>query len=607
MDIQIYNVIDAATAEMVKRSLVGNAAVTVHINSPGGSVTDALAIYSILRKHSGRITAIVDGLCASAATIIMLAADEVVMAEHSLLMVHNPWTVASGDAGEMRKTAETLDKAASEMTALYAERTGLKDAAITAIMEAETWYNAYEAVEAGFAHRVDADTRSKPRMAAAAVAFLAEVVQFPEAATQCRERLGSARTRQIAAILQPFAGNAAVTELQKDKAIMSKSPEQIQAAVLQALGSETTPSAAPIAAHIHVGNGNIVRAGMVDALSARLGIAPAQDRNNPFRTMSMVDMARASLTEHGVGVAAYGNKMQLVGAAFTHHTGDFGSVLMDVSQKTMLKGWENSGESFPLWTKKGELSNFHTGHRVGMAGFPTLKKVPEGAEYTYVSTSDRGAPIALATYGGLFSITRQAIINDDLSAFSSIPGNLGRAASRTIGELVYAVLTTNANFIDGNPLFGTAHKNVITAGTMTPDVLGEARTKMRLQKDENGSALNIAPGFMIVPASLESIARQVLTSTAVPGSESNSGIANPVSNMSQLIVESRLDDVSGQEWYLVAAQGSDTIEVAYLDGVDAPYLEQQQGWTVDGVSFKVRIDAGVAPLDYRGMVAAQVS
>src|SRR5690606_23711319 len=144
-----YDVIEAGAAQMVKRALTGNTAVTVHINSPGGSVTDALAIYHVLRKHPGRVTAIVDGLAASAATIVMLAADEVVMAEHSLLMVHNPWTAATGGADEMRKTADTLDKAAGEMVSLYAERTGRDSEAIASIMKAETWFNAYEAVEAG--------------------------------------------------------------------------------------------------------------------------------------------------------------------------------------------------------------------------------------------------------------------------------------------------------------------------------------------------------------------------------------------------------------------------------------------------------------------------
>lgn len=613
MDLQIYDVIDATTAQKVKATVVGQMPVTVQINSPGGSVTDALAIYSILRKHPGRVTAIVDGLCASAATLIALAADEIVMAEHSLLMVHNPWTVASGDADQMRKTADTLDVASREMAALYTERTGLSAEKITAIMGAETWFNSYEAVDAGFAHRVDNAERSKPRLAATAMSFLAAVVQTPIAATQCLQRLTDSREshrQKLNALAGPFAGLERVQQLQASKEFMTYSVDQAREKMLMALGADTAPCnvPSPYTGFGHVSNGNIVRDGMVDALSARLGLAQAQDNRNPYRTMTLAEMARASLTERGVGVTSYGSKMQLVGAAFTHSTSDFGNVLMDVSGKAMLRGWEASGETFQRWTKKGSLSNFHTALRVGMSGFPVLPQVPEGAEYKYVTCNDRGAPIALATYGGLFSITRQAIINDDLNAFSALPAHLGRSASRTIGDLVYSVLTTNAPFVDGKPLFSADHGNVDESGTsMSPAILGELRRKMRLQKDAFDTALNISPAFVIVPAGLESAAMQVLNSTSLPGAEMNSGIANPVSKMGQLIVESRLDRVATPYWYVAAEQGTDTIEVAYLDGVDTPYLEEQEGWTVDGVSLKVRIDAGVAPLDYRGLARAKVN
>lgn len=609
MDIQIYDVIDEVTAQKVKAMVVGQLPVTVHINSPGGSVTDALAIYSILRKHQGHITAVVDGLCASAATIVALAADEIVMAEHSLLMVHNPWTVASGDAAQMRKTADTLDVASREMVALYTERTGLSGDKVSAIMGAETWFNAYEAVEAGFAHRIDNAERNKPRLAATAMSFLATVVRAPEAATQSLQRLTDSREahrQKLTALCDGpfgFPNNENVQRLKASKDFMTYSTQQAREKILAALAEGTTPTGSSLlCAHGHVSNGNIVRDGMVDALSTRLGFAQAQDNNNPFRTMSLIEMARAALTERGVGVASYSTKAHLVGAAFTHSTSDFGNVLMDVSEKAMLRGWQNSGETFPLWTKKGSLTNFHPAHRVGISGFPTLPRVREGAEYKHVTCDDRGAPIALATYGGLFGITRQAIINDDLGAFNTIPANLGRSAHRTIGDLVYSILADNANFVDGKPLFSTDHGNTSdVASLMSPDALGELRRQMRLQRDAFGASLNISPSFVIVPAALESAAIRVLNSTSISGPDMNSGIANPVNNMGNLIVESRLDSSTIPYWYLAAEQGADTIEVAYLDGVDVPYLEQQEGWTSDGVSFKVRIDAGVAPLDYRGL------
>ncbi len=94
---------------------------------------------------------------------------------------------------------------------------------------------------------------------------------------------------------------------------------------------------------------------------------------------------------------------------------------------------------------------------------------------------------------------------------------------------------------------------------------------------------------------------QIINSESVPGADVNSGIVNPIRAFAQVIGEPRLDDSSATAWYMAAKKGSDTIEVAYLDGVDTPYLEQQEGFTVDGVASKVRIDAGVAPLDFRGL------
>ena len=144
---------------------------------------------------------------------------------------------------------------------------------------------------------------------------------------------------------------------------------------------------------------------------------------------------------------------------------------------------------------------------------------------------------------------------------------------------------------------------------MNTEGLDAARKAMRLQEDANGDPVNVTPSFLIVPAALEGAAnRAVLSSSSLFPVDSNGtlnqnpGIVNVVKDMAQVIVEPRLDKHNAKEWYVTAAQGMDTVEVAYLDGMDSPYLEQQEGFTVDGIAWKVRIDAGVAPLDYRGLV-----
>ncbi|MDR4565320.1 Clp protease ClpP, partial [Klebsiella pneumoniae] len=302
--------------------------------------------------------------------------------------------------------------------------------------------------------------------------------------------------------------------------------------------------------------------------------------------------------ERGMGVASY-NPMQMVGLALTHSTSDFGNILLDVANKALLQGWDEAAETFDLSTKKGQLSDFKTAHRVGMGGFNSLRKVREGAEYKYVTTGDKGETIALATYGEIFSITRQAIINDDLNALTDVPAKMGRAAKATIGDLVYAILLDNPKLSDGKPLFHADHKN-LSSGAISVSSIDDARKLMRLQK-EGERSLNIRPAYMLVPVGLETIASQTIKSASVKGADINAGIINPIQNFAEVIAEARLDDKDPNAWYLAAAKGTDTIEVAYLNGVDTPYIDQQEGFNTDGIATKVRIDAGVAPLDFRGL------
>ncbi len=124
----------------------------------------------------------------------------------------------------------------------------------------------------------------------------------------------------------------------------------------------------------------------------------------------------------------------------------------------------------PMNSGRGKVSCliFKIAHRVGMGGFSALRQVREGAEYKYVTTGDKQATIALATYGELFSITRQAIINDDLNMLTDVPMKLGRAAKSTIADLVYAILTSNPKISTDNvSLFDKAkHANVLESAAM---------------------------------------------------------------------------------------------------------------------------------------------
>lgn len=125
---------------------------TVHINSPGGSVFDGMAIYNILKNHQGNVDVVVDGIAASMASIIAMAGNSITIPENAFLMIHNPMSgLAYGESKDLRKHADFLDQIAASMAEIYAERSGKSIEDVKAIMDAETWMTGPQAVSEGFA------------------------------------------------------------------------------------------------------------------------------------------------------------------------------------------------------------------------------------------------------------------------------------------------------------------------------------------------------------------------------------------------------------------------------------------------------------------------
>lgn len=622
-------------------------AVDLHIHSPGGDVMQGFAIFNTLSRLKAKLDIWVDGVAASMASMIVcLPGATVHMPENAWLMVHKPWGGIAGDSDDMRDYAAWLDRNEALMLSAYMNKTGLGQEELEAMLKAETWLNGAEAVEKGFADTLEPELQAAacvnqnklkdyqnmpeqinnlfgPRAEAPASQPqpaqnpapqaannppaqqpaqqpLAGNIDITALAAQLQQQMQAANTERVSAVSAVFDAFPAFGSLKAECITdISCSAEQARTKLLNALAAGTTPSAGPGSVHIHAGNGNIVGDSIRAAVMNRAGYAQAE-KDNAYNGYTLRELARASLVDRGIGISGVGTAQAMVGLAFTHSSSDFGNILMDVAHKAALLGWDEASETFEQWTRKGTLTDFKTAHRVGLESLASLRKVRAGAEYKYVTIKDRGEPIALATYGELFSIDRQTIINDDLDMLTRIPQAMGLAARATVGDLVWAVLTSNPKMSDGKPLFHADHGNLVAAD-LSIEGLDTARKAMLLQKSGD-RRLNIRPAYMLTPVAIESRANQLIKSASVPGADANSGIVNPIQNFVTVASEARLDDSSPTDYYLTAAQGRDTIEVAYLDGIDTPYLEQQQGFTVDGAAFKVRIDAGVAPLDWRGLV-----
>jgi ATP-dependent protease ClpP protease subunit len=147
--------VTAGQFEAALRGLGEPRAIELHINSPGGDVFQATAIHSMLDRHPARVTAYVDGVAASAASLIAMAGDDIIMPANAMMMVHAPSGAVLGTGDDIRDMADTLDRIGQAMASTYARRTGQPIDRVIAWMDAETWFTAAEAVQYGFATVVE--------------------------------------------------------------------------------------------------------------------------------------------------------------------------------------------------------------------------------------------------------------------------------------------------------------------------------------------------------------------------------------------------------------------------------------------------------------------
>lgn len=146
---------DDVTPQLFKEELIsGSGDITVWINSPGGDCVAAAQIYNMLREYEGNVTVKIDGIVASAASVIAMAGDKVLMSPVSMMMIHNPMTIAFGDSGEMQKAIDMLKSVKDSIINAYEIKTGLSRTKLAHLMDAETWMDAGKAVELGFADEI---------------------------------------------------------------------------------------------------------------------------------------------------------------------------------------------------------------------------------------------------------------------------------------------------------------------------------------------------------------------------------------------------------------------------------------------------------------------
>jgi hypothetical protein len=334
------------------------------------------------------------------------------------------------------------------------------------------------------------------------------------------------------------------------------------------------------------------------------------DPARQFRGMSLLEIARENLERRGIRTRGM-SRFELATEALAHDatragpgyhsTSDFPAILANVANKTLRMAYESTPRTFLRWARPTTIVDFKPVQRTQLGGAPDLVKVPENGEFKYGTMGEAKETYALATYGRIIAISRQAIINDDLNAFTRIPTAFGASAADLESDLVYAVLITNGAMNDGFDLFSTEHGNLLSAAVIDEAGLTKGYEAFGNQTGIEGRQIAILPRYLLVPHGDRFVeARKIVTATT-PESTDN---VNVYAGALEVVQEVRLKGGSGEEdpWFLIADSSRiDTVEYAYLEGQQGVYTETRIGFTTDGIEIKARHDVAAAAIDHRGM------
>lgn len=287
--------------------------------------------------------------------------------------------------------------------------------------------------------------------------------------------------------------------------------------------------------------------------------------------------------------------------AITQGGGDFSVLLENTMHKVVQASYLTTPDKWSRFCGKTTVTDFRDHNLYRRGTFGVLDTVDENGEFKQKPIPDGARErLRASTKGNIIALSRQAMINDDLGAFSDLAVDLGRAAKLTIEVDVFAYIISNPNTGDGQPFFSAAHGNLIASGSgagPTVSQIDAVRQLMASQKDVSGNEyLELDPSIWLGPLSLGGTAR------VSNGSQYDPDTANKLQRVN--IALGVFDDIvdtarlTGNPWYAFAnPQIVPAIVVGFLDGVEEPFLDSEQGWRVDGTEWKVRIDYGVAGIN----------
>ena len=324
------------------------------------------------------------------------------------------------------------------------------------------------------------------------------------------------------------------------------------------------------------------------------------ERARQYVGLTTLDLARDSLRLRSISTSGMAASSIIERAL--HTTADFPLILGESINRTLREAYRAAPSGLKRVGRQTTAKDFRDKHRLALSEAPRLEKVNEAGEFKSGTLAETKESYRLATYGRIIGVSRQAIVNDDLSAFADLARRMGQAAAATEAQLLVELILSaggaGPTMSDGNTLFHAQHKNLAAGagkgGAPSVATLTVGRTALRRQVGLTGELIEMEPKYLLVPPELETSTEQVLTGLHPTKSDD----VNPFSSKLSLVVEPRLTDA--KRWYMTADPAiSDGLEYAYLEGQEGVQLETQYGFDVDGIRIRARLDFGAGFVDWR--------
>lgn len=555
-----YGITAKSVADALK-PFAGARQINVRINSPGGDVFDGNAIYNLLKSHPANVTVYVDGLAASIASVIAMAGNKIVMAQNAMMMIHDPWTIAVGGADDMRKSAEVMDKIKTTLVSAYRDKSGLNESEIATIMADETWFTAEEAVAMGFADEVAEEVKVDAKF------DLSKFKNTPNA------------------ILAMHAGAAPPTV----EPIVA--PPQTKESQMNAIAQADQKFANP----------TFRREILSDAVAKTyLPGLQVHEAAGQFRGCGLVEAAYQSLSLAGVKDIPNRSDRDALFRAAMHSTSDFPLLMADAANKILLDAYTTAAPTYKAFSSERTFRDFKPTKFLRLGDFPDLLEVGESGEIQHGTMSESKETVTLATYARMLSLSRQLMINDDLSAFGDSARRAGQRVAQFENSLVFTLLLQSSGvgptLADGKALFHTDHGNLAGGGSALNVIsnLSAGRAAIRKQTGLDGMKLNLTPRVLLVGPDNETAADQITRKTTAERSTA----VNPFGGALDVITDANISDYA---WYLFAAPGEAPVFVhGSLPGQSAPEIVVRQGFDFLGMEMRVVRDFACGAIDYRG-------